>query len=239
MRAHVDHPQVPREHTSIVANRLDYDAELTAPDVIMRGRIIEGIFRNINVESGDDLSKYIEKIIDDNFGLSGYTHLNDPLADLISYPKINHRLILEKSTEEFRAARSWISSDGMAPSELLLRIRRKLGLHAAYRHTSVWIIRDKKGNNVKFPDHKHVPQLLRDMDDAFFRLHLRAPALAAIAAYVGIIHAHPFADGNGRSSRIVLNTLLGEGKPGAFTCYSMALPVRASRANQNPETRRA
>lgn len=91
----------------------------------------------------------------------------------------------------------------------LLEMHRRLGEGAnAFRSTPVRIESDRTGNQVVFPHHGRCLPLMHDLH-AFISANFRAyPALCAMAAYAGIIHAHPFTDGNGRSARVAYNLIM-------------------------------
>jgi hypothetical protein len=93
--------------------------------------------------------------------------------------------------------------------ELLLEIHRRLGPGAnAFRSGPVRTLPDSAGGRVVYPHHGKCLALLRDLH-AFTHAHVvRYPALCAVVTYVGINHAHPFADGNGRTARTVYNLVM-------------------------------
>jgi hypothetical protein len=125
---------------------------------------------------------------------------------------------LEKLTVEFRAFRRLVDRD--APfwrgdedefADSLLRVHARLGRGAnSFRNRAVVIHPDGRGNSIRFPHHDEVRPLLRRLS-LFLRDHSRRhPALCAVTAYAAIVHAHPFADGNGRTARTVYNLMLAQ-----------------------------
>lgn len=93
--------------------------------------------------------------------------------------------------------------------ELVKDVHRRLGVGLnAIRTTAVQIAPDKTGTATLFPHWKKCSVLLENIGQYISRNHEQHPALCAAVAYVGIIHAHPFTDGNGRTARVIYNAIL-------------------------------
>lgn len=95
--------------------------------------------------------------------------------------------------------------------ELLLEIHRRYGAGPSQVRRGAMFTRAEMGSAVEFPPaHLCVP-LLGSLQ-AFIATNLRTyPTLCAAAALVGVVHAHPFPDGNGRSARTLFNIIMSIG----------------------------
>ena len=67
---------------------------------------------------------------------------------------------------------------------------------------------DEGGNLIIFPPWQLCDRLLRALAGLLRDYMAICPALCPVIAYVGIIHAHPFRDANGRTARLLFNLLL-------------------------------
>lgn len=76
------------------------------------------------------------------------------------------------------------------------------------RTTPIRVLPDALGNSIDFPPPGAVPALLDRLADAVGEVATADPVAAAVIAYVGLIHAHPYVDGNGRLGRSIFNLLL-------------------------------
>ena len=79
---------------------------------------------------------------------------------------------------------------------------------SALRRGPVFIRPDSKGNVISFPPAEMCEPLLRALSTFIEKNIGRFPGLCIIVAYVGIIHAHPYRDANGRTARVIANILL-------------------------------
>lgn len=75
------------------------------------------------------------------------------------------------------------------------------------RRGFVYTRKDLKGWAVRFPDPASLKHLIEPLRLLVVN-SAQSPSFAAIAAYVVIVTAHPFTDGNGRMSRLAFNTLM-------------------------------
>lgn len=92
----------------------------------------------------------------------------------------------------------------------------------AFRDHEVSLLPDKAGNIVRFVPHFVARQQMIDLAN-----HLQDwPAPSAIrgaCAMAAILNAHPFPDGNGRTSRVMFNSFcLGPGFPGYLPFFEVA-----------------
>lgn len=82
------------------------------------------------------------------------------------------------------------------------------GSTGEFRRSAVQIKPDQSGFQILFPDHESVLEILGRLW-LFINDNRDLPKLLiATILYVGIIHAHPFSDGNGRTARLLFNLCL-------------------------------
>jgi hypothetical protein len=67
---------------------------------------------------------------------------------------------------------------------------------------------DSRGQVVRFPPSDILEMRLAYIVAMLWRARGESPAFSAIVALVSLTHCHPFADGNGRSARVLFNALL-------------------------------
>lgn len=78
----------------------------------------------------------------------------------------------------------------------------------AFRRSGVRIAAFDNSAATHFPDWRLCDGLMAELAQ-FVSTHIdKWPAICAMATYGGIIHAHPFLDGNGRTARIMHNLVL-------------------------------
>ncbi|WP_144034236.1 Fic family protein [Sphingomonas sp. IBVSS2] len=78
----------------------------------------------------------------------------------------------------------------------------------AFRRSGVRIAAYDKSAATHFPDWRLCDSLMAELAQ-FVGMHIdKWPATCAMVTYGGIIHAHPFLDGNGRTARIMHNLVL-------------------------------
>ncbi|MDZ5645848.1 Fic family protein [Nitrospirillum sp. BR 11828] len=88
-------------------------------------------------------------------------------------------------------------------------IREALRLRTTYRDGPCHSRKDLGGYQVLFPGVAHIPERLRAMDD-FVAANLgRSRSFTATVAMNAICNLHPFQNGNGRTSRVLFNLLIG------------------------------
>jgi hypothetical protein len=117
--------------------------------------------------------------------------------------------------------------DEEAFTAFLMDVHRRLGAgRNGLRDRPVGLRPDLAGNRVLFPDHRLCPALLSSLQ-GFLREHSAAhPALCASVAYAGIVYAHPFNDGNGRTARTISNLILADSAATRHFLPIQAIAVR-------------
>ncbi|WP_230772368.1 Fic family protein [Sphingomonas sp. Leaf4] len=98
-----------------------------------------------------------------------------------------------------------------------------------FRQVSAGIISDSLGRQIMFPAPADSLKMLTDLDAPLRSQLLSSYTLAAVLAMVGVIHAHPFADGNGRIARILFAAILRWGSQ-----RSVFIPVLALQSLSYP-----
>ncbi|MDQ0462413.1 hypothetical protein QO010_000161 [Caulobacter ginsengisoli] len=84
---------------------------------------------------------------------------------------------------------------------------------AEFRTGPAETVPDDWGQFVRYPDAAEVPDQMARLWAFLHQTWPDDPVRAAVVAYVAIQNAHPFADGNGRLSRIVFNSLVRPAGP--------------------------
>lgn len=139
--------------------------------------------------------------------LSAYAHHDDLYRDYD---------LGGKRRQEFDAAETALGLGSFARCEtsadFIQGLRTLHGLLAAgpseLRQGPMALRPDHAGNVVHFPHHSHCDPLLTSLYQ-FIKTHSdQYRALCAVVAYAGVIHAHPFRDGNGRTARVLFNLLM-------------------------------
>ena len=129
------------------------------------------------------------------------------------------RRSLSRCGSEYRAVRSLAKSPdlfrGQLDRDLVLLIQRINQMLRAgqgeFRTGPVSIKPDLSGNVVEFPDHDQCRSLMHSLQFFLRENRDRYPGLSAVIALVGVVHAHPFLDGNGRTARTLFNALTATG----------------------------
>lgn len=78
----------------------------------------------------------------------------------------------------------------------------------AFRRRGVQIVAEGMDATTHFPSWKECSALLESLALCISQTIHDLPTVAAMTAYAGIIHAHPFTDGNGRVARAMYNNVL-------------------------------
>jgi Fic family protein len=136
---------------------------------------------------------------------------NIALAELGLGDRSNARLIVANT----RAMSAAIDAGDVVTSELILAIHDRLLIdepdHSGrWRDEQVWIGASSvspHGADYVAPHHEHIPRLIDDLESFAARTDIPAVVHAAL------VHAqfetiHPFIDGNGRTGRVLLHTML-------------------------------
>lgn len=82
------------------------------------------------------------------------------------------------------------------------------GINSTFRSTGVRLGKDAAGKYWQFPHAQLINSLLEKFRAEILVAYGHSPLLAAIIALVGVNAIHPFADGNGRTSRALFNAIL-------------------------------
>jgi hypothetical protein len=211
-------PQEPRGRLIRINRPLLYPAIDPRSPLAVRGAVHARAWQGCCPSSEASIRQFCTALESTYPAVAGdYPGFHDELSDhlRVDGPQTSDGL-LEKLTVEFRAYCRLVDRDtpfwrgnGDEFADSLLRIHGRLGGGAnSFRSHAVVIHPDGRGNSILFPHHTEVHSLLQRLS-AFLRDHSqRHPALCAMTAYAAIIHAHPFADGNGRTARTVYNLLL-------------------------------
>jgi hypothetical protein len=79
-----------------------------------------------------------------------------------------------------------------------------------FRRGEVETMRDQSGSFVRFVPESHVPAALEQLRTFVCGYSQRNPAMVAAVLLNGICQIHPFADGNGRVSRVIFNWFMAK-----------------------------
>lgn len=124
--------------------------------------------------------------------------------------------IIDRSRKELEAF-EWLSdrpgfSSSMSRSEFTEWVQTihhaVTGRNSDLRRGGMRTRPDAHSNTIIFPPPQQIFHLLEELHRQVAAELPAKPALAAVAAYVGLIHCHPFLDGNGRTARVLFNLLL-------------------------------
>ena len=147
-----------------------------------------------------------------------YPHFGDELSRYLSLPtaQFDANEALSRCALEFRVARklsmSYQNVDGILVDglkSLVQQIHRDLRAgQGAFRTTPVSIKPDASGNVVRFPHHSYCDTLISSLEVFLKSYAEQFPAVSSLVAFVGVVHAHPFLDGNGRTARTLYNALM-------------------------------
>lgn len=92
-----------------------------------------------------------------------------------------------------------------------------------FRRVSAGITRDSHGRQIMFPSPADSVAMLEELDRQIRSRMRCAYELSAVLAMVGFVHAHPFADGNGRIARTLFAALMRWGGPTTASIPVLAL----------------
>jgi hypothetical protein len=124
--------------------------------------------------------------------------------------------LVERALLEFEALTSiehGLTRDSLDAPDLFLELLRRIhhavkGGESGFRTKSVIIRPDSSGSVTIFPPWQLCAPLLLALASFVAQNFSRAPGLCATVAFAGVIHAHPFRDGNGRTARVLFNLLM-------------------------------
>lgn len=215
--------------TILTPGRLNY------PDLQsdLRLRIVssahDDLARTVSGLDRDSLKVIVNNIIDDRKSLgSKYLFLSDDLIDFIpgriDVPDLG---TMEKTLNEFDVYRRLIKRDLLGSNypgfaNLAMEINASFDVGPGeIRTRSVQIAPDANLVSTLFPPPRECTALLQEVERFLLRNLASHPSVCAMAAYVALIHAHPFVDGNGRTARTMYNLIMFTSGCGAF------LPIMA------------
>ncbi|WP_448662456.1 Fic family protein [Sphingomonas sp. CJ20] len=207
-----------RGRATAVPHRLLIGAPNTSLDLVIADRaVIEG-FRGSCTSTARSIERAIaadwheQSLLRAHYPglfdeLSAFAQLSEPFEPESLLAKTLWELDVVQKLEKVGLGQGL--SDPNAFVDLLLGVHRGIGGGiSSFRKTSVVIRPDDAGNVTVFPPWQLCRPLVEDLGTFLCRYAQRFPGLCAVVAYAGIIHAHPFRDGNGRTARVVLNLVL-------------------------------
>jgi hypothetical protein len=139
--------------------------------------------------------------------LSGVALKNDASASFKPGRSLRESSILEEMLPSL--GESLASADPKHFQGLVCRIGRSVaGKDVDFRTGPVYLVADANGAKVRFTHAGKVLPRIVELH-GYLRLHVKKhPLLCALVALVAITNCHPFADGNGRTGRILFNGIL-------------------------------
>lgn len=211
-------PHLPRRQMVRVSGPLPFPRIEPLSALALRGKALDSLCGRAHQTTAASLRRFVFRAASVTPEmLAGYPGLHDELCSYLGSPPVfQSDWALAKARTEFTVfSRMAELGDSILPTsendfvELLLRIHRRLGTGAnAFRTHSVATASDGAGNRVVFPHFSQCLALIRDLH-GFVRANAgEYPSLCAIVTYVGINHAHPFTDGNGRTARSAYNLIM-------------------------------
>jgi hypothetical protein len=81
--------------------------------------------------------------------------------------------------------------------------------NSSFRENSIYTERDKYGGYATYPNFGFITEAMKHMNSYKNRYIIDYPLETSIVSLVFLGAIHPFADGNGRTSRVVFNTIAG------------------------------
>jgi hypothetical protein len=94
---------------------------------------------------------------------------------------------------------------------LLVAVHDDLGVGLpGLRDCAVGVRADVNDNRIIFPDRLKYRSILHEMFFYISAHNKNNPIISSAVLLVGILHAHPFTDGNGRTARVMYNLFLSE-----------------------------
>lgn len=165
---------------------------------------------------GTSLDAMVDMALDWSAGGARCEDLIDELsAHVCPSNRRDPDVIRQKVAEEARWAAAlaphvarWAAGD-IALADLLMQAAEDaFSAPQSFRRCTAAIVSDTQGRRVMFPSPDQSVDMVARADRYARALLTRDPALAAILAMVVVVHAHPFADGNGRISRTLLAAIL-------------------------------
>lgn len=213
----------PLNKNVVVPSRLRYPDLRSSTDLLFRDQVDAINLASAPPNTIDGLEQFCAAIEARPAIETDYPHLFDRLGGFIARAKA--------PSETFGKCRDeYAMHTAIAPlsiniagsfdefAEALSIIHRLYGVSATgFRKIEIKLMPDDRGNSISYPSHYLVEPLLRSLHAFLATYAEEYPTFCAAAAYVGIIHAHPFLDGNGRTARTFYNLILRDyAKTGHF-----------------------
>ncbi|HYJ83656.1 MAG TPA: Fic family protein [Allosphingosinicella sp.] len=214
----IDSPQLPRDRVLAYSGLLKFPTIEPLSPLAVQSKAMEAQLRSARPSSRASLDRLCAALDRPDWEAAySYPGLSDELEPYVQAAEDCHAVPAgRKAATEFAVyARLAVrhvplaAMDDEAFTRFLMAVHRRLGAgRNALRDGPVGLRPDAAGNRVLFPDHRLCPALLSSLN-GFLHAHLAAyPALCASVAYAGIVYAHPFNDGNGRTARTICNLIL-------------------------------
>lgn len=134
--------------------------------------------------------------------------INDGLA-----PKGKTLREINEAKNHIEAIKFVKSYDGAMNEIFILKLHRIILKNISDRFAGVYRNRNVRirGSDVKLPSHEKVPQLMKNLIYWYNQNKTRMHAFElAVVFSVKFVTIHPFVDGNGRVSRLLMNFILGK-----------------------------
>jgi hypothetical protein len=150
-------------------------------------------------------------VFDELSGLDDDLASHTPERNLVSVLDYSRRRV-ESEFALYNSVRAAPRRDYADPSQFVFdMVEVNRALHnggGVFRTKGMEIAAPEMNSTTRFPHPKMTPALI-DRLALFISHNLDLwPAVCAMAAYAGVIHAHPFPDGNGRTGRMMYNLVL-------------------------------
>jgi Fic family protein len=150
------------------------------------------------------------------YDLTSDRNLTDELTAFLQVRDDASDKIIDRSRKEIEAFELLLVGPGFSASmgrsefiEWIQAIHHAVtGCRSEFRRGGMRTRPDARHNTIVFPPPQQMRALLEELHNQVTTVLADKPALAAVAAYVGLIHCHPFLDGNGRAARVLFNLLL-------------------------------
>lgn len=201
-----------------VSGPLPFPRMPPATALALRGKAHEAICARACAITADSVGSFVRQMAEaSRVSLAGYPGLSDELSPYMEIPPaLPSAAVVGRARKEFAVYSRLADRAGELATSgeknflaILMELHRRLGTGAnAFRTHSVATAPDGSGNQVVFPHFRQCPALIRDLHGFLAANFAHHPSLCAVVAYVGINHAHPFSDGNGRTARTLYNLIM-------------------------------
>ena len=127
-----------------------------------------------------------------------------PLKDLLEARNHAEALDFIKDLAKKRKGQQFITEEDICATHKIILSGINDDWAGTYRQTAVFI----KGSNAEFPPPKKVPILMKDFINWLKGQQENHPVRIAADAHFKFVSIHPFIDGNGRTTRLLMNLIL-------------------------------